>query len=74
MRPQVLSYLLIALTVGAWLRTWDDGRLRWWLVPVTWLWAMLHGMWPIGIGLGWSPSWASPSTAGRTGEVSSRRC
>ncbi len=52
MRPQVLSYLLVVVTLGAWLRTWDDRRLRWWLVPVTWLWVMLHGMWPIGIALG----------------------
>lgn len=52
MRPQVLSYLLVVVTLGAWLRTWDDGRLRWWLVPLTWLWTMVHGMWPIGIVLG----------------------
>jgi hypothetical protein len=52
MRPQVLSYLLVVLTLGAWLRTRDDGRLRWWLIPLTWVWAMVHGMWPIGIGLG----------------------
>jgi hypothetical protein len=52
MRPQVLSYLLLVLTLGAWLRTRDDGRLRWWLIPLTWVWAMVHGMWPIGIGLG----------------------
>ena len=52
MRPQVLSYILLVLTVGAWLRTRDDGRLRWWLIPLTWVWAMVHGMWPIGIGIG----------------------
>jgi hypothetical protein len=52
MRPQVLSYILVAVTIGAWLRTHEDGVLRWWLVPLTWLWAMLHGMWPIGIALG----------------------
>ena len=52
MRPQVLSFLLVAVTTAAWLRTRDDQRVRWWLVPLTWLWAMLHGMWPIGIGIG----------------------
>jgi hypothetical protein len=52
MRPQVLSYLLILLTVTAWMRTQEDGRLRWWLIPMTWLWAMTHGMWPVGIVLG----------------------
>ncbi len=51
-RPQVLSYVFVALTVAAWLRTQEDGRARWWLVPMTWLWAMCHGMWPVGIALG----------------------
>jgi hypothetical protein len=52
MRPQVLSYLLLVTTLGAWLRTREDRRLRWWLIPLTWLWAMVHGMWPLGVGLG----------------------
>jgi hypothetical protein len=52
MRPQLLSFLLVCVTATAWLRTRDDGRIRWWLVPLTWVWAMVHGMWPIGIGLG----------------------
>lgn len=52
MRPQVASYILIAVVTGAWLRTRLDSRLRWWLVPLTWVWAMLHGMWPIGIVIG----------------------
>jgi hypothetical protein len=52
MRPQILSYVFLVVTLGAWLRTRDDGRLRWWLVPLTWTWAMCHGMWPVGIGLG----------------------
>jgi hypothetical protein len=52
MRPQVLSFLLVAVTAAAWLRTREDGRVRWWLIPLTWLWAMVHGMWPIGIVIG----------------------
>jgi hypothetical protein len=52
MRPQVLSFLLVAMVTAAWLRTREDQRVRWWLVPVTWLWAMVHGMWPLGIGIG----------------------
>src|SRR3954447_7312746 len=52
MRPQVLSYLLVAVVVAAWLRTLDDGRARWWLVPLVWLWAMLHGMWPVALAVG----------------------
>ncbi len=52
MRPQTLSFLLVAVTAAAWMRTREDGRLRWWLVPLTWVWAMVHGMWPVGIALG----------------------
>ncbi len=50
-RPQVISYVLVVITVDAWLRTADDGRARWWLVPMTWVWAMCHGMWPVGIAI-----------------------
>jgi hypothetical protein len=52
MRPQVVSYLLAAVVVAAWLRTLDDRRIRWWLVPLVWLWAMLHGMWPVALMIG----------------------
>lgn len=52
MRPQVASYLLAALVVAAWLRTLEDHRVRWWLVPLVWLWAMLHGMWPVALMVG----------------------
>ena len=52
MRPQVISYLLVAVVVGAWLRTAADGRVRWWLVPLVWVWAMLHGMWPLAVVIG----------------------
>lgn len=52
MRPQVLSFVLMSVVVAAWLRSQEDGRVRWWLVPLTWLWAMVHGMWPIGILVG----------------------
>ncbi|CUR53935.1 membrane hypothetical protein [metagenome] len=51
-RPQVLSYLLVVVVTDAWLRTRHDGRIRWWLIPLTWLWTMLHGMWPVGIVIG----------------------
>lgn len=52
MRPQTWSFLLVAITAAVWFRTREDGRLRWWLIPLTWLWAMIHGMWPLGIGIG----------------------
>src|SRR3954447_9705827 len=49
MRPQVVSYLLTAVVVAAWLGTLGDHRMRWWLPAVVWLWAMLHGMWPVAL-------------------------
>src|SRR5215213_4271542 len=52
MRPQVVSYLLTALVVAAWLRTLDDHAMRWWLPALVWLWAMLHGMWPVALMIG----------------------
>ena len=51
-RPQMLSLIFLAVTLGAWWRTTSDLRARWWLVPLTWLWAMSHGLWPVGVGLG----------------------
>jgi hypothetical protein len=51
-RPQVVSFLLILLTTHVWLRTAGDLRPRWWLVALTWVWAALHGMWPIGAVIG----------------------
>jgi hypothetical protein len=47
-RPQLVTFALAAITTSAWLRTRSDGRIRWWLVPVTWLWACSHGMWFVG--------------------------
>jgi len=51
-RPQMLSLIFLSLTLGAWWRTTSDLHARWWLVPLTWLWACSHGLWLIGIGLG----------------------
>lgn len=52
MRPQVLSYALTAVWVSAWLRARQTGRPPWLLVPLTWLWAVCHGMWPVGVVIG----------------------
>jgi hypothetical protein len=50
MRPQVLSYLATTLTVGLWLAIRYGSRMSaWWLVPLIWVWAMCHGMWPLGV-------------------------
>lgn len=52
MRPQVLSFIAAALTTEGWLSAARSGRRPWWLIAMTWLWAMCHGMWPLGIGIG----------------------
>jgi hypothetical protein len=51
-RPQVASFIFAAIVTSAWLRTIDDGRGRWWLVALTWIWACTHGMWFIGVAIG----------------------
>lgn len=51
-RPQVLSYLLVAVYAAAWLAAVRSRRAPWWLVPLTWLWATCHGMWPVGLVVG----------------------
>lgn len=48
-RPQTLSYLLIAIVTAAWLATARDGKPRYWLILLAWIWVPLHGMWVIGI-------------------------
>ncbi len=50
-RPQVVSYLFIALVTAAWLETARDGRPRWWIVALTWVWVPLHGMWVVGVSI-----------------------
>jgi hypothetical protein len=52
MRPQMISYLMVAVVTAAWLRTRHDGRVRWWLILLTYLWAMLHGTWPLALVIG----------------------
>lgn len=51
-RPQILSYVLLSVVVCVWLRTESDRAPRWWLVPLTWIWAMWHGYWLIGVLVG----------------------
>ena len=51
-RPQLISLVFLVVTLGAWWRTTEDLRPRWWLVPVTWVWACSHGLWLVGIGVG----------------------
>ena len=51
-RPQLVSFVLLAVWVGASWRTAEDLRPRWWLIPLTWVWASSHGLWPVGIAVG----------------------
>lgn len=49
MRPQLFSLLATSLTTAVWLGVRaDPRRAPWLLVPLTWFWAMCHGMWPLG--------------------------
>src|SRR4051794_4305222 len=52
MRPQVGSFLLVAVVVAALLRTVDGGRVGWGLVPLVWVLAILPGMWPVALVVG----------------------
>ena len=51
-RPQLISFILLAVVARAWWSTLGDGRARWWLIPLTWAWACMHGLWIFGIALG----------------------
>lgn len=51
-RPQLVSFILLLIVTSAWLRTAKDLRPRWWLIPVSWIWATSHGMWFSGIAVG----------------------
>ena len=50
-RPQVISFVLLAVVVSAGLRTEEDLRARWWLVPMTYVWSLCHGFWFLGVGI-----------------------
>ena len=52
LRPHLLSFAFAVAFTAAWLRSATDGRPRWWLVPVTWVWACTHGMWFFGVVIG----------------------
>jgi hypothetical protein len=51
-RPQLVSFILMFVFTSAWLQSAQDLKPRWWLVPLTWLWACSHGMWYCGIAVG----------------------
>ncbi|MDN4160714.1 hypothetical protein [Nocardioides abyssi] len=51
-RPQVLSYAFAAAAVGLWAHAHRAGTAPWLVLPLTWLWAMWHGMWPVALSIG----------------------
>src|SRR3954454_920159 len=51
-RPQLVSFVLLSVTLAAWLQTDRDLRPRWWLVPLTFVWSLCHGFWFIGAAYG----------------------
>ncbi|GAA5161688.1 hypothetical protein [Ornithinimicrobium tianjinense] len=51
-RPQMLTFVLTLLAVHGWLASAQDGRPRWWLVALSWVWASSHGMWFVGVMVG----------------------
>ncbi|WP_460806770.1 hypothetical protein [Nocardioides salsibiostraticola] len=52
MRPHLLSFILTVATWWIWHRAHVHGSLPWGVIPLTWVWAMLHGMWPLGLIIG----------------------
>ena len=51
-RPQLVSFFLAAVFTTAWMQTARDRRARWWLIPLSWVWACSHGMWFVGAAIG----------------------
>ena len=48
-RPQLVSFVLFAVTVHAWCAMATDRRPRWWLPLLFWFWAGSHGLWTFGL-------------------------
>lgn len=48
-RPQVLSLILVTALTASWLTARSTRTLPWWIIPGTWCWAMVHGMWISGV-------------------------
>lgn len=54
MRGHVVSFIFVVLTTFVWLRASETLRAPWPLVLLTWAWVPLHGMWPLGIAIGFA--------------------
>jgi hypothetical protein len=51
-RPQLVSFVLLALVFRAWNRTVEDLQPRWYLIPLVYGWSLCHGFWFIGAAYG----------------------
>lgn len=51
-RPQIVSLIFMMIAVSGWVGSTRDLKPRWWLIPLTWLWAASHGMWYCVVALG----------------------
>jgi hypothetical protein len=50
-RPQLASWLLLAVTAPYMRSCIQDRRLPWLLLPIIWVWANLHGLWVTALAL-----------------------
>ena len=50
-RPQMISFCILAAVLPALRHAVKVGQPPWWLIPVIWLWANVHGMWPTALAL-----------------------
>lgn len=51
-RPQLAGMALLAVVVAVWWRASENGAAPWAVVPLIWLWTMVHGSWLLGFAVG----------------------
>lgn len=50
-RPHLVSFALAGVAATLWIDVDRRPRGPWLIVPLTWVWAMCHGMWPVSIAI-----------------------
>jgi hypothetical protein len=51
-RPQLAATVLLGAAVLLWWRALDQGRVPWLVMPLAWVWALVHGSWILGVAVG----------------------
>ena len=51
-RPQLIGLVLFAATTWLWSSALRHATVPWVVIPLTWLWAMVHGSWLLGVATG----------------------